>query len=402
MQQDAEASPKDAAPEAAPLSTVRPQASLLLVDDMPENLRALAASLEPLGHRIVTASSGRAALKHVLHEEFAVILLDMNMPGMDGTETAALIKGRERSRHTPIIFLTANDSSAEVVARAYRYGGVDFMSKPLNVDILCSKVMVFVELFLRGEQIKRQKALLREHARELELRAKELERSNAELERFAYVASHDLQEPLRMVGSYTQLLARRYTGRLDQDADELIAFAVDGVTRMQRLINDLLAYSRLGSQGKSLVAIDSAVALDRALANLRKVVEESGAAVTRSDLPPVQADPTQLEQLLQNLIANAIKFRGEAPPAIHVSAERRGPRWELSIADNGIGIEKQYYERIFIMFQRLHTDERYEGTGIGLAICKKIVERHGGSLWVESRLGGGSTFRFTLPAVEEK
>jgi two-component system sensor histidine kinase/response regulator len=390
------------APDVEPLSSVNEVASLLLVDDKPEHLTALQVSLEPLGQRIVTALSGEAALKHVLREEFAVILLDMQMPGLDGADTAALIKRRERSRHTPIIFLTANDDSAESVARAYMHGAVDFMSKPLNVDILRSKVMVFVQFYLRGEQIKRQKAMLREHAAELEARAKELERSNAELERFAYVASHDLQEPLRMVGSYTQLLARRYKGRLDQDADEFIAFAVDGVTRMQRLINDLLTYSRVGSHGKERVPTDSGIACDRALANLRKAIEESHAEVTRSELPVLRADPTQMEQLFQNLVGNALKFHGDAPPKIHVAAQRRGAHWEMSIADNGIGIEKQYYERIFVMFQRLHTNERYEGTGIGLAICKKIVERHGGTLWVESRAGGGSTFFFTLPGIEDK
>jgi two-component system sensor histidine kinase/response regulator len=375
-------------------------ASILLVDDKADHLRALEVSLETLGLRIVTALSGEGALKQVLREDFAVILLDMQMPILDGAETARLIKGRERSRHTPIIFLTADDDSAEVVARAYRHGAVDFMSKPINVDILRSKVMVFVEFYLRGEEIKRQKALLREHAIELEARAKELERSNTELERFAYVASHDLQEPLRMVSSYTQLLQRRYKGRLDQDADEFIAFAVDGVTRMQLLINDLLDYSRVGSRGKELVPTASAVMLDRALANLQPSIEETGAVVTRSELPVVLADPTQLVQLFQNLIGNAIKFHSEAAPRVDVSAIRRGARWELAVADNGIGIEPQYHDRIFVIFQRLHTKERYPGTGIGLAICKKIVERHQGTLSVESRLGGGSTFRFTLAAVE--
>ncbi|MBP9142856.1 MAG: PAS domain S-box protein [Thermoanaerobaculia bacterium] len=229
----------------------------------------------------------------------------------------------------------------------------------------------------------------------------ELKRSNEELEQFAYLASHDLQEPLRMVASYTQLLSRRYKGRLDADADEFIAFAVDGASRMQRLIQDLLAYSRVASKGKDLLETESEEALQRALLNLRGAIEESAAVVTHDPLPEVLADETQLVQLFQNLVGNAIKYQGSGTPLIHVSAARnRAGRWVFSVRDNGLGIELQYFDRIFGMFQRLHKREEFEGTGIGLAICKKIVERHGGTISVESQPGQGSTFRFELAGIE--
>jgi PAS domain S-box-containing protein len=234
-------------------------------------------------------------------------------------------------------------------------------------------------------------------------KVRELYRSNEELEQFAYFASHDLQEPLRMVASYTQLLARRYNGKLDSDADEFIAFAVDGASRMQRLIQDLLAYSRVGSKGMNLLDISSEDALHHALVNLRGAIEESSALVTHDRLPTVLADEMQLIQLFQNLVANAIKYQKSGIPLAHVSATRNGEKkWQFSVRDNGLGIDPQYFERIFGLFQRLHKREEFAGTGIGLAICKKIVERHGGRISVESQPGQGSTFRFTLAASKVK
>jgi PAS domain S-box-containing protein len=232
--------------------------------------------------------------------------------------------------------------------------------------------------------------------------AAELARSNAELEQFAYVASHDLQEPLRMVAAYTQLLARRYRGRLGPEADEFIGFAVDGARRMQELINDLLMYSRVGTQALQPQALETAHLVDQVVTDLAAAITDAGARVTRDELPPVQADPTQLRQLLQNLIANGIKFhRPPQAPQVHVSATRDDGWWTFCVSDNGIGIEPQYRERIFVLFQRLHSRAEYPGTGIGLAICKKIVERHGGWIRVDSEVGHGTRFLFTLPPAAQ-
>jgi PAS domain S-box-containing protein len=241
---------------------------------------------------------------------------------------------------------------------------------------------------------------LREAHEELSRRAQDLARSNAELQQFAYVASHDLQEPLRMISSYTQLLMRRYGTLFDQDAKEFMGFIVDGAARMKQLIEDLLAYSRVGTRGHDLEPTDAQAAFDQALANLRASIDTTGATVTHDALPTVRADASQLVQLFQNLVGNALKFRSADAPRVHVDAQERDAEWIFSVRDNGIGIDPQYFERIFVIFQRLHSKAEYPGTGIGLAICKKIVDRHGGRIWVESQPGQGSTFYCTLPKVQ--
>ena len=227
--------------------------------------------------------------------------------------------------------------------------------------------------------------------------ADQLEQSNKELERFAYIASHDLREPLRTISSYTQLLARRYKGQLDSDADEFISFAVDGAARMQQLIDDLLEYSRVGTRGKEFIEANTKELLERVLKALQVSIDESQAKISYNGLPTVMADTTQLCQLFQNLIGNALKFRSDQSLEIEIRSELEGDEWHFVFSDNGIGIDEKYFDRIFQIFQRLHSREEYPGTGIGLALCKRIVDRHGGRIWVESEVGVGSSFHFTLP-----
>ncbi|MHB8736910.1 MAG: sensor histidine kinase [Terriglobales bacterium] len=434
--------------------SAEPKANILLVDDRRENLLVLEVTLEELGQNLVSATSGQQALRHLLDSDFAVVLLDIQMEDLDGFETAHLIRAQERSRHTPIIFMTAYENDRFPPEKAYALGAVDYLLKPIVPDILRAKVAGFVELFQKTEQVKRQAERLRQMERrdferrldeeklrlaeeryretsrlnaELERRvrertldleaanrelqrevaehqrtAEELRRSNRELEQFAYVASHDLREPLRKVRIYLQLLQERYRGRLDEKADRFIAYAVDSAGRMQALVNDLLAFARVGSRGNPARPTDSAAACDQALANLEPAIRESGAVVTRTALPLVRGDAGQLVQLFQNLLGNAVKFRAEKSPAVQVTAERRGSAWRFAVRDNGIGIDPQYRDRLFVLFQRLHSSREYPGTGIGLAICKKIVERHGGEIGVESEPGQGATFWFTLPALEDQ
>jgi signal transduction histidine kinase len=267
----------------------------------------------------------------------------------------------------------------------------EFQDSELRIlDAIGAQAGIAIQKARLYEESRRAQAALAENAAELA-------RSNTELQHFAYVASHDLQEPLRMVASYVQLLARRYKGKLDNDAEDYIAFAVDGATRMQALINALLSYSRIGTKSKAFQLTDCDEILRAALKNLQLAISDSQATITSRRLPTVLGDATQLEQLFQNLIANAIKFRGDKAPVVRVSAEQQGNEWIFSFRDDGIGIDPQYFERIFVIFQRLHSKEEYPGTGIGLALCKKIVERHGGRIWVESQPGKGADFRFTIP-----
>ena len=271
----------------------------------------------------------------------------------------------------------------------------------LEVSLNVSAVRDEQGKILHSRSAWRDNSYRKETQRLLATQAEELARSNAELEQFAYLASHDLQEPLRMVASYTQLLQRRYQGKLDADADEFISYAVDGADRMQRLINDLLNYSRVATHDVEMKPVDCETVLNEALSNLEAAINESGAKVTHERLPTVVGDATQLTQLFQNLVGNAIKFRGTEPPVVHVSSESTGDASQICIQDNGVGIEPRFAECIFQAFQRLHSQSAYPGTGIGLALCQKIVERHGGRIWVEPNQGKGSKFWFTLPVRQE-
>jgi PAS domain S-box-containing protein len=490
---------------------------ILLVDDSPENLISMEAALEGLGQDVITARSGKEALRHLLENDFALILLDVKMPEMDGFQTAELIRARKRSVHTPILFLTAYKSDDHLF-RGYDMGAVDFLLKPIVPEILRSKVSVFVELSRHATLLRRQAEVLAkaeqkfrslleaapdaivissesgrislvnsqaetltgytrgqlidqdirlivpdwrvdpispnehlarrrdstefpveislrplqtdegllmisairdvterkrvdseirelnlslerrvaERTRELQESNQALRQSNEDLNQFAYATSHDLQEPLRMVVLYSQMLQENCGDKLDPSADQFISVITNGALRLERLLKDLLAYSQAGSAIKPTIEVDSAQVLQEVLLNLQVSIDETSAIVLSRELPLVQADKTRLVQLFQNLIGNAIKYRSEIAPCIEVSAERIENAWVFAVRDNGIGIKPEYAEQIFGVFKRLH-GTAYPGTGIGLAICQRIVELHGGRIWVESTPGCGSTFYFTLP-----
>jgi signal transduction histidine kinase len=400
---------------------VTPQVKILLVDDRPANLLTLESILEDLGQELVKATSGKEALRHLLRDDFAVILLDVKMPEMDGFETATLIRERDRSRHTPIVFLTAHKDE-EHVFRGYYAGAVDFLYKPINPEVLRSKVSVFVDLSLKTallrkqadilqarnddleqlveqrrkaeEQIRALNAELEERVRE---RTGELSRSNEELRQFAYAASHDLKEPMRTIASYTQLLAQRYQDKLDGDGSEFLGYIVDAVRRMDMLLSDLLTYSQhVGSKAPIFQQVSAEAVLTGVLMNLNASIRETGATVTHDPLPTdITSDFAQLSQVFQNLVSNAIKYRGPEKPKIHIGVKETDDEWIFSVTDNGLGIEDAYKDQIFGIFKRLHGRE-FPGTGMGLAICKKIVERHGGRIWVESEPPNGSTFAFSI------
>jgi PAS domain S-box-containing protein len=510
---------------------------ILLVDDTAENLVSLEAALSGLGEELVLAHSGKEALRRLLEDDFAAILLDVRMPDMDGFETAELIRSRPRSRQIPILFLTGYRNE-EHLFRGYDLGAVDFLFKPIVPEVLRSKVAVLVDLSRGSAKLKEQAEALRTQAdvlrkaeqkfrslleaapdamvmcradgeivmvnsqtellfgsrrerlisrnirelvpawnfpprlssdddgssararagadrdwqavradgaafpaeitfsplrtedgvvitsairdiserkkaedqirqlnasleqRVLE-RTEELMRSNDELQQYAYIASHDLQEPLRNVALYAQLLAKRHMGQLPGEADQYIQFIVDGAQRMENLIHDLLDFSKLDTRGSDFFArMNCRDALDDAISNLRALVDHSGAVITHDGLPPVFADLVQITRLFQNLLVNAIKYRGPDVPKIHVAARENGADWLFSVRDNGIGIEPQYAEKIFGILKCLQPRDRSSGSGMGLAICRKIVTRHDGRIWVESALGNGSTFYFTLPRRE--
>jgi PAS domain S-box-containing protein len=297
----------------------------------------------------------------------------------------------ERRRHVDKVIADRGPVVFEDI-RQERYI-LNTMNPVLDADGEVTKIAVFGYDIT---ELKKEREL-RELYEQLGRFADDLKRSNQELEQFAYVASHDLQEPLRIVSSYAQLLGKRYQGKLDADADDFIGYLVDGALRMQRLIDDLLALSRVGTRGKPFVPTDSTAVVKEAIENLAFAVQESGAKVTVGPLPTVDADAPQLVQLFQNLIGNAIKFRGENTPRVHISARRNKNEWIFSAKDNGIGIAPEYKDRIFVIFQRLHARDEYPGTGIGLAIARKIVERHGGVIWVDSQANEGATFHFTIP-----
>ncbi|HTA14698.1 MAG TPA: ATP-binding protein, partial [Solirubrobacteraceae bacterium] len=286
-------------------------------------------------------------------------------------------------------------------AEARRVAGGEF-DKPLAVATGPREIYeVSAEIDTMRERIVEELAAVEAARARLEEQAIELRRSNAELEQFAYVASHDLQEPLRKIASFCQALQTRYHGQLDERADQYIDFAVDGAKRMQVLINDLLAFSRAGRSGREHEPVDLGGVLSAVRSALADTLESAGAVLEADGLPTIRGDRSQLTSLFQNLVSNSVKFRGEEQPVVRIAAVRDGEQWQLSVSDNGIGIDPEYAERIFLIFQRLHSRETYDGSGIGLALCRKIVEYHGGRIWLDTDYSGGTRFRFTLPAIKE-
>jgi two-component system sensor histidine kinase/response regulator len=379
--------------------------TVLIVDDTPANVRVLAEYLDGHGFTVTVAQDGEEGLERARFGRPDLILLDAMMPGWDGFETCRRLKAEAATSTIPVIFMTALSDIGDKV-RAYEAGGVDYITKPFHAEEVLARINTHLSLRNMQRQLQEQNEALQREVQErqraeqvLAERSRELARSNAELERMAYIASHDLQEPLRMVASYVQLLERRYVGKLDADAHEFIGFAVDGAKRMQALIDDLLTISRVDTKARPMQPVELGKALASALQSLRIAVEESQAVVQADALPVVRGDVAQLTQVFQNLLSNAIKFC-QAPPRIKVAARRDGALWRIEVADNGIGVPPEYRDRIFGMFQRLHGRREYAGTGIGLAICQKIVERHGGAIWVEDGPAGGSLFVFTVPACD--
>jgi signal transduction histidine kinase len=353
----------------------------LVVEDEPADVELALRALRLADLEVTedVAQTVQEFTELVRKNSYDVVLADYKLPGWNGMESVEIL--RKEGLDIPVI-LVSGALGEQTAVECIKQGAADYILKDHLARLPGSVRRAMRETKLRQDHRQSQD---------------DLARSNRDLEQFAYVASHDLQEPLRMVATYTQLLAERYRGKLDADADKYIHYAVDGALRMQKLVQDLLSFSRVGRQGFALETTECDAVLQAALTNLEGAIRESGAVVEHAQLPVLVADSSQLVQVFQNLIGNAIKFRGSEPPRIRVSAESSGKEWVFSVADNGIGIAAEHRENVFVIFRRLHTQSEYPGSGIGLSICKKIIEHHGGRIWVDSQPGRGSVFQFTLP-----
>jgi signal transduction histidine kinase len=379
----------DATPESAdPAGTLR----VLVVEDNADDSELILRELRTAGFELTSQvvrspDEFRQALRPMVPD---VVLADFNLGMWSGMEALEILRTEELD--IPLILVSGAIGDLNAV-EYIKQGATDYVLK----DAL-PRLPAAVRRALYDRRLRETKRFA---DRQLQLKVEELARSNHDLEQFAYVASHDLQEPLRMVAAYTQLLAEKYRGKLDEQADKYIRYAVDGSVRMQTLIQDLLAFSRAGREETGFQLTDCRSIVQHALGNLEAAIKESGAKVICNELPSLVVNPGQLKQVFQNLVANAIKFHGPEPPVILIGAERVEKEWTFSVSDNGIGIAPDDLEVIFAVFQRLHTRTEYEGNGIGLAICKKIIERHGGRIFASSEAGSGSTFIFTLPVREQ-
>ncbi len=406
---------------------------ILLVDDREDNLLSMETILEPDGYELRKARSGREALKILLNEfDFALILMDVKMPNLNGFETAALIYEREKLKHIPIVFITANNYGEENMFKGYRTGAVDYIYKPINSELLRTKVYVFIELYTKNHQLMAQEQKLlainksleneiserkmsEEKVKELNRRLLEnidhLESANKDLDRFAFMSSHDLQEPLRKIRTFTDLLYSKYKSLFDEDAVRYISRIQKSAERMQALIKDILEFSKVSSDKNKFVNTDLNLVVEEVLADIEPEVLEKKAKINIRVLPSLDVNPGLMRPLFSNLIGNAIKYRKKGvDPIINIYADQEkqavpgelidsGNRkfWRIYVEDNGIGFDQRYAEQIFDMFVRLHGNSEYEGTGIGLALCKQIVDKHEGFISVLSKENMGSTFIVSLP-----
>jgi light-regulated signal transduction histidine kinase (bacteriophytochrome)/CheY-like chemotaxis protein len=407
------------------------QPKILLVDDREDNLLSIETILESDGYIFVKANSGRQALKILLTEfDFALILMDVKMPNLNGFETAALIYERERLKHIPIIFITANSYGDENVFKGYRTGAVDYIYKPINPELLRAKVGVFVDLYKKNHRLLAQERKLVAINTSLELEINErkiseqkvkdlnqqlleniarLESANKELDRFAFMASHDLQEPLRKMLMFSDRLSVKFKDILDEDARNYISKIQNAGKRMKALVEDILTFSKLSMEKDSFVYSDLNQLLSDVLSDMEETIKEKKARVIVEELPGLYVNPGLIRPLFYNLISNALKYsKNDVPPVVrihsegpslngHAEPEDENKYCRIMVQDNGIGFEQQYSEHIFGMFKRLHLKNKYEGTGIGLALCKKIVEEHNGYISAISKVGEGSTFIVSLP-----
>jgi signal transduction histidine kinase len=412
----------------------KPEIKILVVDDREDNLMSIETILEKDGYTIKKANSGRAALKILLKEhDFTLILMDVQMPDLTGFETATLIYERDKLKHVPIIFITANDFGEESIFKSYQMGGVDYINKPINPELLRAKVSVFVDLYIKTHQLMVQEQKLMAINKNLEKEVEErtisqqkiqslntqlldnilqLKATNEELERFAYVASHDLQEPLRKIIIFGDRLTAKYGTVLGEDGVDYIGRMKKASERMQSLIKNILSFSKSVANAGPFEETNLNNLINEVLSDLQLYIEQKNAVFNIDKLPELKIIPTQFRQLIQNLIINALKFsKDDVSPVIAISAEKiKGmtipgistemydePYWKISITDNGIGFDEKYAEQIFMIFKRLHSFDQFEGTGIGLSICKKIVEKHNGFINATSRPGHGATFNIIIP-----
>jgi signal transduction histidine kinase len=360
---------------------------ILLVEDNPADVELLLLTLRKGGFEVTSdvAETAEEFTSRIQAVSYDLILADYNLPQWKGTEALEILS--RENLDVPLIVVTGYLGEEKAV---------DYIKQGATDCVLKDRMARLSPSIRRALEERRLRQLRRQGEKDLALKVAELARSNAELEQFAYVASHDLQEPLRMIASYTQLLADRYRGQLDERADKYIHYAVDGAVRMQALIQDLLKFSRVGRAEIEAKITESRAVVEQAMNNLQVAINDSGAVVTWTGLPAVMADASQLTQVFQNLIANAIKFRGAEIPAIQIAAEEKDSEWVFTVSDNGIGIPAENWEDVFVIFRRLHARTEYAGNGIGLAICKKIIQRHGGKLWIEAQAKPGCCFKFTL------